>query len=114
MFGVCRQFGAAEIAPVGRERRIRPRHLPGRAQLMPPARRRLAAGRSEQPRAIISAQPRKRLDLMLVEIGADQFEIELAAVVQAERVAPKAVRSEERRVGKECVSTCKSRWSPYT
>src|SRR3546814_14246823 len=22
-------------------------------------------------------------------------------------------RSEERRVGKECVSTCKSRWSPY-
>src|SRR3546814_13888984 len=24
-----------------------------------------------------------------------------------------AARSEERRVGKECVSTCKSRWSPY-
>src|SRR3546814_14420920 len=23
-------------------------------------------------------------------------------------------RSEERRVGKECVSTCRSRWSPYT
>src|SRR3546814_12023758 len=27
--------------------------------------------------------------------------------------APSAVRSEERRVGKECVSTCRSRWSPY-
>src|SRR3546814_13670252 len=27
-------------------------------------------------------------------------------------VAPVA-RSEERRVGKECVSTCRSRWSPY-
>src|SRR3546814_3438674 len=26
--------------------------------------------------------------------------------------APPA-RSEERRVGKECVSTCRSRWSPY-
>src|SRR3546814_4090546 len=26
------------------------------------------------------------------------------------RVTP---RSEERRVGKECVSTCRSRWSPY-
>src|SRR3546814_4419844 len=28
---------------------------------------------------------------------------------------PQAVpdRSEERRVGKECVSTCRSRWSPY-
>src|SRR3546814_20839215 len=25
----------------------------------------------------------------------------------------KTQRSEERRVGKECVSTCRSRWSPY-
>src|SRR3546814_11322580 len=25
----------------------------------------------------------------------------------------KSSRSEERRVGKECVSTCRSRWSPY-
>src|SRR3546814_4968258 len=27
--------------------------------------------------------------------------------------APALMRSEERRVGKECVSTCRSRWSPY-
>src|SRR3546814_12218711 len=27
--------------------------------------------------------------------------------------ATRAPRSEERRVGKECVSTCRSRWSPY-
>src|SRR3546814_274786 len=27
--------------------------------------------------------------------------------------AADALRSEERRVGKECVSTCRSRWSPY-
>src|SRR3546814_10952632 len=26
---------------------------------------------------------------------------------------PGSARSEERRVGKECVSTCRSRWSPY-
>src|SRR3546814_14704819 len=26
---------------------------------------------------------------------------------------PAIIRSEERRVGKECVSTCRSRWSPY-
>src|SRR3546814_14146333 len=26
---------------------------------------------------------------------------------------PLPKRSEERRVGKECVSTCRSRWSPY-
>src|SRR3546814_13223939 len=29
------------------------------------------------------------------------------------RGADGAARSEERRVGKECVSTCRSRWSPY-
>src|SRR3546814_6038380 len=28
-------------------------------------------------------------------------------------VWPFGWRSEERRVGKECVSTCRSRWSPY-
>src|SRR3546814_19580081 len=27
--------------------------------------------------------------------------------------SPSLTRSEERRVGKECVSTCRSRWSPY-
>src|SRR3546814_8817129 len=27
--------------------------------------------------------------------------------------AASGMRSEERRVGKECVSTCRSRWSPY-
>src|SRR3546814_3141991 len=27
--------------------------------------------------------------------------------------SPGWARSEERRVGKECVSTCRSRWSPY-
>src|SRR3546814_16656572 len=41
---------------------------------------------------------------------------------QAPRVSPKVApersvrvrtRSEERRVGKECVRTCRSRWSPY-
>src|SRR3546814_1079755 len=34
----------------------------------------------------------------------------------AERTSATSVltmRSEERRVGKECVSTCRSRWSPY-
>src|SRR3546814_2324046 len=29
-----------------------------------------------------------------------------------EHASPR-LRSEERRVGKECVSTCRSRWSPY-
>src|SRR3546814_19115685 len=29
------------------------------------------------------------------------------------RRVERGLRSEERRVGKECVSTCRSRWSPY-
>ena len=28
-------------------------------------------------------------------------------------LAPRAGRSEERRVGKECLRLCRSRWSPY-
>src|SRR3546814_2639857 len=35
----------------------------------------------------------------------------LRATSRASRSASK--RSEERRVGKECFSTCRSRWSPY-
>src|SRR3546814_6892404 len=35
-----------------------------------------------------------------------EAEVGCAAVLQQ-------IRSEERRVGKECVSTCRSRWSPY-
>src|SRR3546814_13642557 len=31
----------------------------------------------------------------------------------AARPSPYVGRSEERRVGKECVSTCRSRWSPH-
>src|SRR3546814_5023310 len=35
-------------------------------------------------------------------LNADELDIRL-----------QRLRSEERRVGKECVSTCRSRWSPY-
>src|SRR3546814_2417868 len=41
-------------------------------------------------------------------IGADRRPIQ--GLYAAGEVAG---RSEERRVGKECVSTCRSRWSPY-
>src|SRR3546814_14257351 len=33
--------------------------------------------------------------------------------VRCGRAFTTLARSEERRVGKECVSTCRSRWSPY-
>src|SRR3546814_10310526 len=35
------------------------------------------------------------------------------AQLQIEQRKTDNERSEERRVGKECVSTCRSRWSPY-
>src|SRR3546814_12053661 len=38
-------------------------------------------------------------------------EQEITTVVECCRLPVR--RSEERRVGKECVSTCRSRWSPY-
>src|SRR3546814_13444987 len=37
--------------------------------------------------------------------------VEIAKIFDSMRQAQ--ARSEERRVGKECVSTCRSRWSPY-
>src|SRR3546814_20242689 len=41
---------------------------------------------------------------------AGQRSIALASVPAPRQ---ELIRSEERRVGKECVSTCRSRWSPY-
>src|SRR3546814_18324368 len=38
---------------------------------------------------------------------------EARAMVAAATAATEAARSGERRVGKECVSTCRSRWSHY-
>src|SRR3546814_16976929 len=43
--------------------------------------------------------------------GADSGE--LTEQFRPRRRANEAFRSEERRLGKECVSTCSSRWSPY-
>src|SRR3546814_12780518 len=41
----------------------------------------------------------------------DEFVELYARITTPDR--PALTRSEERRVGKECVSTCRSRWSPY-
>src|SRR3546814_14255397 len=38
--------------------------------------------------------------------------VEMRALLAEQEIARLKVRSEERRVGKECVSTCRSRWSP--
>src|SRR3546814_5730335 len=52
---------------------------------------------------------------LMTSVWAEKFDH--AAAVTNFVVTPLALlsgtRSEERRVGKECVSTCRSRWSPY-
>src|SRR3546814_10742285 len=51
-------------------------------------------------------------EMKAIEIRASRLE---AVDLQMHRAAARdrCDRSEERRVGKECVSTCRSRWSPY-
>src|SRR3546814_18381490 len=46
----------------------------------------------------------------LFESGMNQIELHERALLSR---LLNGDRSEERRVGKECVSTCRSRWSPY-
>src|SRR3546814_4456141 len=51
---------------------------------------------------------------MLPEVGASGvYAVPGAAVALATSSPVTQVRSEERRVGKVCVRTCRSRWSPY-
>src|SRR3546814_14164609 len=42
-----------------------------------------------------------------------RFEAGMAVEEAADDIVFDPPRSEERRVGKECVRTCRSRWSPY-
>src|SRR3546814_4250221 len=55
----------------------------------------------------VAAVPRPHEVVDLVAVVADRFRrrVDETDVLQ--------FRSEERRVGKECVSTCRYRWSPY-
>src|SRR3546814_2892992 len=49
----------------------------------------------------------------LRQFAQPQFHRDPRQQGDADGLADKQARSEERRVGKECVSTCRSRWSPY-
>src|SRR3546814_13551306 len=79
-----------------------------------------SAGRSmERPRIILL----KREDAGLIgfiagQEGFDTLDVERTVeILNPARALPSTAiclkRSEERRVGKECVSTCRSRWSRY-
>src|SRR3546814_11146462 len=88
-------------------------------------------GRDRHPRAAIGRDARRAggrahdqiLGVDLFDLEAESGKEEGIAVAQRRRetlldlaelaAVPEAHRSEARRVGKECVSTCRSRWSPY-
>src|SRR3546814_19733876 len=59
------------------------------------------------------------LEVVAVASGADVVldvvigVLDVGPTPQCGREIIRDPRSEERRVGKECVSTCRSRWSPY-
>ena len=73
----------------------------------------------------LPVEARARVDRHLAECEDCRMELEalrrLKRAVADEQVPPVPLdlqarigrRSEERRVGKECVSLCRSRWSPY-
>src|SRR3546814_9562743 len=99
-------------------------------------------GDPAQPEALIGAGEAKagQLDILVNNAGLTRdglalrmkdedwqqvLDVNLTAAFRLTRAALKGMmkrrwgrivaiaRSEERRVGKECVSTCRSRWSPY-
>src|SRR3546814_18199800 len=57
--------------------------------------------------ATASPVPAVSLSVLAAYTDAEYTKTKLPAILQA------TLRSEERRVGKEGVSTCRSRWSPY-
>src|SRR3546814_19611582 len=61
---------------------------------------------------IYAAKGRPSFNPLIVHVP-DVATAETIGVFDADARALDGSRTEERRVGKECVSTCSSRWSPY-
>src|SRR3546814_12061759 len=63
----------------------------------------------------ISFPQRVEIGLRVARIGNSSVTYHLGVFVEGAEAASAQghFRSEERRVGKECVSRCRSRWSPY-
>src|SRR3546814_13124845 len=74
-----------------------------------------APGLSVQPHIVPLPADKPYPGTMVLKVDATDVARGIFHVRQTIPVAKggKLTRSEERRVGKECVSTCRSRWSPY-
>src|SRR3546814_16484529 len=96
----------------------------------------LGSGGDNEPEVMIDVNTTPLIDVMLVllvmliitipiQTHAVKMDMPQATPPTADETQPPPVveleidfdgtiiRSEERRVGKECVSTCRSRWTPY-
>src|SRR3546814_16028321 len=72
----------------------------------------LQAGRVERQPAGVEQRPDRAF--RIAQQGFVRLQMDTARIARAPGIhRALAVRSAERRVGKECVSTCRSRWSPY-
>ena len=76
------------------------------------------------PLMLLGQHDDARVQAMLGEVGLDGLgerlpqqlsggQLQRVAIARALVHRPMLLRSEERRVGKECPSLCRSRWSPY-
>src|SRR3546814_14270502 len=73
-----------------------------------------ATARTGIDRLRTAARGHETGDLLLVNLSQNVVEMIAAGThLFGEDHCPIITGSEERRVGKECVSTCRSRWSPY-
>src|SRR3546814_14846538 len=71
----------------------------------------------QPPMFVPGQEGRGQVHHMIALLGDDRIvrrvEEGAAAIIPVAAQGERSRSSEERRVGKECVSTCRSRWSPY-
>src|SRR3546814_13778981 len=66
---------------------------------------------SVNQRLDLGGRRKARMTLAEAELAAQEYRFAISRADLDQQV--RNLRSEERRVGKECVSQCRSRWSPY-
>src|SRR3546814_14517213 len=70
----------------------------------------MMVGRAAGASSLFESSPIQRF---VRDVHAGSMQVAVNWDEQAEAYGRVRMRSEERRVGKECGSTCRSRWSPY-
>src|SRR3546814_6065333 len=109
---ILQQF-TLDIGAVEREVPAQHPRPPARADFRGPCALRVERDERRELRQLDEAGEFDRAAVVAIELHAGR-RLEQQAELGREGVEiGAAIRSEERRVGKECVSTCRSRWSAY-